>query len=48
MDPAAIVATGGRKPLTLMAGVLRVPLAIFLVLVTIGKAARYLVIAWLT
>ena len=35
-------------PLTLVAGVLRVPLAMFLALVTIGKAARYIVIAWLT
>lgn len=32
-------------PLTLVAGVLRVPLALFLVLVTIGKAARYAVVA---
>ena len=32
-------------PLTLVAGVLRVPLVVFLVLVTIGKAARYVVIA---
>lgn len=35
-------------PLTLVAGILRVPLGVFLVLVTIGKAARYIVIAWLT
>ena len=34
-------------PLTLVAGVLRVPLATFVTLVTIGKAARYIVIAWL-
>jgi membrane protein YqaA with SNARE-associated domain len=32
-------------PLTLVAGILRVPLWLFLPLVTIGKAARYLVIA---
>lgn len=32
-------------PLTLVAGVLRVPLGLFLALVTIGKAARYAVIA---
>ncbi len=35
-------------PLTLVAGVLRVPLALFLVLVTIGKAARYAVIVALS
>lgn len=34
-------------PLTLVAGILRVPFATFLVLVTIGKAARYIVVAWL-
>lgn len=34
-------------PLTLVAGILRVPFGIFLVLVTLGKAARYIVIAWL-
>lgn len=33
-------------PLTLIAGLLRVPLAIFLPLVAIGRAARYLVVAW--
>ena len=33
-------------PLTFVAGVLRVPFAIFLVLVTIGKAARYAVLAY--
>ena len=32
-------------PLTFIAGVLRVPLLTFLVLVTIGKAARYAVLA---
>jgi membrane protein YqaA with SNARE-associated domain len=32
-------------PLTLVAGVLRVPLAVFLVLVTVGKLGRYLVVA---
>lgn len=32
-------------PLTVIAGVLREPLPIFLVLVTIGKVGRYLVIA---
>lgn len=32
-------------PLTLVAGVLRVPLSIFLPLVAVGKAARYVVIA---
>jgi membrane protein YqaA with SNARE-associated domain len=39
-------------PLTVLAGVLRVGLPYFLVLVTIGKLARYLMIAagvsWLT
>ncbi len=35
-------------PLTLVAGVLRVPLARFLVLVTIGKAGRYAVVALLS
>lgn len=34
-------------PLTFIAGVLRVPLAVFLPLVTIGKLGRYLMIAWL-
>ena len=34
-------------PLTLVAGVLRVPLMTFLILVTIGRAARYGVVAWL-
>jgi membrane protein YqaA with SNARE-associated domain len=35
-------------PLTLVAGVLRVPLLTFIALVTIAKAGRYLVLAWLT
>jgi membrane protein YqaA with SNARE-associated domain len=34
-------------PLTLVAGVLRVPLWTFIPLVTIGKCARYIVVAWL-
>ncbi|MCB1666457.1 MAG: DedA family protein [Pseudomonadales bacterium] len=34
-------------PLTLIAGVLRVRFGVFVLLVTIGKAARYCVIAWL-
>ncbi|UFN51707.1 DedA family protein (plasmid) [Roseomonas sp. OT10] len=34
-------------PLTLVAGVMRVPLGVFLLLVTIGKVARYLVVAWM-
>ncbi|MCB1649359.1 MAG: DedA family protein [Pseudomonadales bacterium] len=34
-------------PLTLIAGVMRVRFRIFVLLVTIGKAARYGVIAWL-
>lgn len=34
-------------PLTLIAGVLRVRFGVFLLLVTAGKLARYLVIAWL-
>jgi membrane protein YqaA with SNARE-associated domain len=33
-------------PLTLVAGVLRVPLRVFLPLVAVGKCARYAVIAW--
>ena len=33
-------------PLTFVAGVLRVPLAIFLPLVAIGKAARYSLLVW--
>ena len=33
-------------PLTFIAGVMRVPFAVFLPLVAIGKAARYLVLAW--
>ncbi len=33
-------------PLTLIAGALKVPLPIFLLLVTIGKAARYAFIGW--
>lgn len=35
-------------PLTFIAGVMRVPLAVFLPLVAIGKLGRYLVVAWLT
>jgi membrane protein YqaA with SNARE-associated domain len=35
-------------PLTLAAGLLRTPLIVFLAFVTIGKAARYAVILWLT
>lgn len=34
-------------PLTMIAGMFRVNLPIFLLLVTIGKAARYIVILWL-
>ncbi len=33
-------------PLTFIAGALKVPLSIFLLLVTIGKAARYAFIGW--
>lgn len=33
-------------PLTLVAGLLRTPLPVFLVYVTIGKAARYALILW--
>lgn len=33
-------------PLTLVAGLLRTPLAAFLVYVTIGKAARYALLLW--
>lgn len=35
-------------PLTLVAGLLRTPLTPFLVFVTIGKAARYAALLWLT
>lgn len=35
-------------PLTLVAGLLRMPLSLFLLFVTIGKAARYAVILLLT
>ena len=35
-------------PLTVVAGVLRVPLPTFVALVTIAKAGRYLVLAWIT
>ncbi|WOS64539.1 YqaA family protein [Sinorhizobium fredii] len=35
-------------PLTLAAGLLRTPLGAFLVYVTIGKAARYAALLWLT
>lgn len=34
-------------PLTVAAGMLRMPFALFLVLVAIGKAARYAVLLWL-
>lgn len=34
-------------PLTLIAGILRVRLSLFLLLVTIGKAGRYIVVLWL-
>lgn len=34
-------------PLTVVAGVLREPLPIFIVLVTIAKVGRYVVVAWL-
>ena len=33
-------------PLTLVAGLLRTPLSVFLIYVTIGKAARYALILW--
>lgn len=35
-------------PLTLVAGLLRMPFALFLMFVAIGKAARYGVVLWLT
>ncbi|MGJ8689198.1 MAG: YqaA family protein [Gammaproteobacteria bacterium] len=35
-------------PLTLIAGMMKVRFRVFLLLVTLGKASRYLVIAWLT
>lgn len=35
-------------PLTLAAGLLRTPLAVFVAYVTIGKAARYAALLWLT
>lgn len=35
-------------PITVIAGVLRVPFLTFVTLVTIAKAGRYLVLAWLT
>ncbi len=35
-------------PLTVVAGILRVPLPTFAALVTIAKAGRYLVLAWVT
>ncbi|TNM64758.1 YqaA family protein [Aliirhizobium smilacinae] len=38
----------GGDALTVVAGVLREPLPTFLVLVFIGKAARYCVLAWVT
>ena len=34
-------------PLTVVAGVLRVPISLFLVLVTLGKLARYIIIYYL-
>ncbi len=33
-------------PLTFIAGVMRIPFAVFLPLVAIGKAARYIILAW--
>ena len=39
---------GVGDPLTLVAGLLRMPFALFLVFVAIGKAARYGVVLWLT
>jgi membrane protein YqaA with SNARE-associated domain len=38
----------GGDALTVVAGILREPLPTFLVLVFIGKAARYAVLAWIT
>ena len=35
-------------PLTVVAGLLRVNVYLFLILVTIGKAGRYIVVLWLT
>ena len=35
-------------PLTLVAGLLRVNIWLFLILVTIGKAGRYITVLWLT
>jgi membrane protein YqaA with SNARE-associated domain len=35
-------------PIAVIAGVLRVPFMTFLTLVTIAKAERYLVLAWVT
>lgn len=35
-------------PLTVVAGVLREPLPVFLILVTIAKLGRYIAVAWLT
>lgn len=35
-------------PLTLIAGMMKVRFRVFLLLVTLGKASRYLLIAWLT
>lgn len=35
-------------PLTVVAGVLRVPLPAFVTLVTLAKVGRYLVLAWVT
>lgn len=35
-------------PLTVVAGVLREPLPVFLVLVTLAKLGRYIAVAWLT
>ncbi len=37
----------GGDALTLIAGIMRVRLSVFLILVTIGKAGRYVVLAWL-
>jgi len=38
----------GGDALTLIAGVMRVRLQVFLLLVTIGKAARYMTVLWLS
>jgi membrane protein YqaA with SNARE-associated domain len=38
----------GGDALTVAAGIMREPIATFLVLVFVGKAARYVVLAWIT